>query len=311
MFNHYGEIMRKIYILEHFDFSEEQLNKLNTLGEVKYYEKANQEQIDEAIANADAILLDWIDPNPILEKMKKGQFICLPYTGYDWVKNIQLAKEKGVVISNTPNYSTNAVSEHHLALILDCAKHITSFNNTYKSCGNVGFNRGFEISGKKVGIIGLGAIGKRLAELLSSFNVEIMTYNRTKKNLPNIKDVDLNTLLEKSDIVCVTCRLTSETKNMIGLKELEKLKSSAILTSTTGGVINLEELNEFFKSHSLFGVGLDDVDQQKVPEELLRHDNVICTYHRAYDTNESENNRIDMCISSIEAFFNRKPINQI
>ena len=303
--------MKKIYILEHFDFSEEQLYKLKTLGEVKYYEKANQEQIDEATANADAILLDWIDPNPILKNMKKGQFICLPYTGYDWVKNIPLAKENGVVISNTPNYSTNAVAEHHLALILDCAKHITSFNNTYKACGNVGFNRGFEISGKKVGIIGLGAIGKRLAELFSSFNVEIMTYNRTKKNLPNIKDVDLNTLLESSDIICVTCRLTSETKNMIGLKELNKMKKSAILTSTTGGVINLNALNEFLASNSLFGVGLDDVDQQKVPEELLKYDNVISTYHRAYDTNESENNRIDMCINSIEAFFNGKPINKI
>ena len=65
------------------------------------------------------------------------------------------------------------------------------------------------------------------------------------------------------------------------------------------------------KDNSLFGVGLDDVDQQKVPQDLMKNDNVICTYHRAYDTNESEVNRINMCIDSIEAFFNNKPINQI
>lgn len=95
------------------------------------------------------------------------------------------------------------------------------------------------------------------------------------------------------------------------MKELRLMKSTAILTSTTGGIINLDDLNEFLKENSLFGVGLDDVDQQNVPKELLTHDNVICTYHRAYDTNESENNRINMCIDSIEAFINGNPINQI
>ncbi len=303
--------MKKIYVLEHFDFSDEQMRKLQSLGEVKYYEKANEQDIEQSIENADAILLDWIDPNPILAKMKKGQFILLPYTGYDWVKNIPIAKENGVIISNTPNYSTNAVAEHHLSLILDCAKHITSFNNIYKSGKEVGFNRGLELKGKKVGIIGLGHIGKRLAELLSIFNVEVMTYNRTPKNFSNIKDVDLSTLLSSCDIVCNTCRLTPQTRNLIGMKELKQMKQTAILTSTTGGIINLDELNEFLTENKLFGVGLDDVDQQQVPKELLNYDNVICTYHRAYDTNESENNRINLCIQSIEAFFNNNPINVI
>ncbi len=243
--------------------------------------------------------------------MKKGQFICLPYTGYDWVKNINLAKQNGVVISNTPNYSTNAVAEHHLALILDCAKHVTSFNNIFKSGREVGFNRGLELKGQKVGIIGLVNIGKRLAELLSIFGVEILTYNRNLRNLPNIKDVELSTLLSTCDIVCNTCKLTKETRNMIGLKELKLMKPSAILTSTTGVIINLDDLNEYLKENKLFGVGLDDVDQQQVPQELLKNDNVICTYHRAYDTNESEKNRINLCIDSIEAFFKNKPINLI
>lgn len=303
--------MKKIYILEHFDFSDSQLKKLKSLGEVLYYEKANEKQVEEAIENADAILIDWLDPDPILAKMRKGQFICLPYTGYDWVKNISIAKENGVVISNTPNYSTNAVAEHHLSLILDCAKHITSFNNIYKSGNKVGFNRGLEIKGKKVGIIGLGNIGKRLAELLSIFNVEIMTYNRNPKNLKNIKDVDLNTIFSFCDIICNTCRLTPETRNLITMKELKLMKQNAILTSTTGGIINLNDLNNFLKEKVIFGVGLDDVDQQEVPLELLKNDKVICTYHRAYDTNESEKNRIDLCIKSIEKFFNNQPINTI
>ena len=246
-----------------------------------------------------------------MQKSGGGQFICLPYTGYDWIKNISIAKAKGVVISNTPNYSTNAVAEHHLALILDCAKHITSFNNIYKNGKQVGFNRGLELKGKKVGIIGFGNIGKRLAELLTVFGVEIVVFNRTPINLPNIKNVDLSTLLSTCDIICNTCKLTSQTQNMIGLKELKQINPNAILTSTTGGIINLDDLNDFLKYNKLFGVGLDDVDQQQVPADLLKNDNVICTYHRAYDTNESEKNRIDMCIKNIKAFFDNKPINTI
>ena len=305
------EKIKKIYILEHFDFTNEQMSELKSLGNVFYYEKANEMQIEDAIKKADVILLDWLDPNPILAQMRQGQFICLPYTGFDWVNNIKLAKANGVVISNTPSYSTNAVAEFHLSLILDCAKHISYFNNIYKSGNKVPFNRGCELKGKKVGIIGLGHIGQRLAYLLSGFDVEIMAYNRTPKNLTNIKDVDLSTLLSNCDIICNTCRLTPETKNLISMNELKLMKSNAILTSTTGGIINLEDLSIFIKERKQFGVALDDVDQQQVPQELIEKDNVIITYHRAFDTNESENNRINLCIKSIKAFCEGKPINTI
>lgn len=303
--------MKKIYILEHFDFDEMQLNRLKHLGEVHYFEKATESEQNEAIDNADAILLDWLEPNPILAKMRKGQFICLPYTGYDWIKNIQLAKSNGVIISNTPNYSTNAVAEHHLSLILACAKHIVLFNNKYQQGRNVPFNRGLELTGKTVGIIGLGHIGTRLAELLQGFGVNIIAYNRTPKKLKSIKDVDLETLLKESDIVCNTCRLTPETRNLISMKQLQLMKKNAILTSTTGGIINLDDLAKYLQTNNLFGVGLDDVDQQIVPNELKTSEKVVCTYHRAYDTNESERNRINLCIDAIESFFNGKPINII
>ena len=304
--------MKEIYVLEHFDFSNEQINLLKSLGNIHYFEKANNKQINEAIKFADVILLDWIDPDPILSKMRSGQFICLPYTGYNWIKNVKLAKEKGVIIANTPNYSTNAVAEYHLSLILDCAKHITNFNNIYKSGKKVEFNRGIELKGKRVGIIGLGCIGRRLAELLEGFGVDIVAYNRTRKNLSNIKEVDLETLLKDSDIICNTCKLTPQTKDLISMKQFKLMKSNVILTSTTGGIINLLELSKFFETGaSFFGVGLDDVDQQVVPKSLLEKDNVICTYHRAFDTKESENTRINICIENIKGFLEGKPINII
>ena len=303
--------MKEIYILEHFDFTNEQMDLLKSLGNIHYFEKANEKEIAEAIKQADVILLDWIDPNPILEKMIQGQFMCLPYTGYDWVKNVELAKRNGVIISTTPNYSTNAVAEHHLSLILDCAKHITTFNNLYKSDKKVPFTRGFELKDKKVGIIGLGNIGQRLAELLKGFGVKIISYSKTPKNIPEIQNVDLKSLLKDSDIICITCKLNLQTQNLIGIKELKLMKSNVILTSTTGGVINLDDLCEFMQNNKIFGVGLDDVDKQNVPQKLIEKDNFICTYHRAYDTDESEKNRINLCIENIKSFLNDNPINTI
>lgn len=87
------------------------------------------------------------------------------------------------------------------------------------------------------------------------------------------------------------------------------MKENAILTSTTGGIINLDDLVNYIDK--FYGIGLDDVDQQIVPQKLLESEKVVCTYHRAFDTNESENNRINLCIANIEAFLNGKPINQI
>ena len=303
--------MKKIYVLEKFDFSSEQLQRLRSLGEVKLYDMASAEQQMEAACNADAIMVDWIPPDPMLERMHKGQIMCLAYTGYSWVKNIPLAKKNGVVICNSPNYATNAVAEHHLALILACAKHVVYFHNIHKRGGTVPFNRGRELAFSKVGIIGLGRIGYRLAELLAPYGVEIMTCNDVPQNREGIKDVDLHTLLKECDVVCNTCRLTPQTKNMIGLNELKLMKPTAILTSTTGGVINLDELAEFLQDNELFGVGLDDVNQENYPQSLRENDLVVCTYHRAFDTDKSQSNRINLCIDNIEAFFKGKPINTV
>lgn len=303
--------MKNIYILEHFDLSKEQLKELKKLGNVHYFQKAEQKYIDEAIEKADVILFDWLDPTDLMTKLHKGQMVCLPFTGFGWIKTLNQAIDNGVVVCNTPNYSTNAVAEHHLALMLSACKQVAYFNNLTKARQDVSFHRGIEITGKKVGIIGLGHIGFRLAELLKSFNVELYTYNNTKKSLPNIKDVSLEKLLKTCDFVCVTCVLNDNTRNMLNYEKLSLMKNNAILTQTTGGIIDFDALDKILSEGKLFGVGLDDVDQQIIPKNLFNYDRLICTYHRAFDTNESEKNRLDMCISNIKAYFDNNPINLI
>jgi len=293
--------MKLIYILEKFNFTDAQHAKLKTLGNVQYFDKANQDQIDQAAKNADIILLDWIDPTNIITKMKPGSFMCLPFTEYGFIATLKQAIQNGVIISNTPDYSTNAVAEHHLGLMLAASKPAKI--------------QGIELKGKTVGIIGLGCIGKRLAELLKSFGVKILTFNRTPKNLPNIKDVSLDELLKQSDFICVTCPLNKDSANMIDKSKFGLIKPNAIITQTTGGVIDLFALEKALNTGKVFAAGLDDTSRQqaagKMPESLLKNERVICTYHNAFNTKESEHNRLEMCIENIKAYVGGKPINLV
>jgi len=303
--------MKKIYFLEYFNFSDRQMERLNGLGEVVMFDNATSKQIAEAQKKADVLVCDWIDPTDIIVKMKKGSFVCLPFTGYGWISTLKQAIEKGVTFSNTPNYSTNAVAEHHLALMLACAKNVAQCDAGLKD-GDVPTIKNKEISGKTVGIIGLGHIGFRLAELLKAFGVKILTTNTCDKNVDGVKDVKLETLLKQSDFVCVTCALNENTKNMLSEKQLKMMKKDVVLTATTGGVIDLVALEKLLKKDRFFGVGLEEfMDMNDVPSSLINNSKVTCTFHRAYNTFEAEENRLNMCIDNIEAFLKGKPINLI
>lgn len=303
--------MKKIYFLEYFNFSEKQMERLNALGEVKMFDNATKKDIAEAEKKADVLVVDWIDPTDIITKMKKGSFVCLPFTGYGWITTLKQAMANGVTFSNTPNYSTNAVAEHHLALMLACAKNLAQCDAGLKQ-GDVPETKNIELSGKAVGIIGLGHIGYRLAELLRAFNVNIISTSAGASNIDWIKDVKLDTLLKKSDFVCVTCALNETSKNMLGEKQLKMMKKDAVLTATTGGIIDLVALEKVLNKGRLFGVGLEEfMDLNDVPKSLINHPKVTCTFHRAYNTFEAEENRLNMCIDNIEAFIKGKPINVI
>ncbi len=303
--------MKKIYFLEHFGFSDKQMERLESLGEVKMFDNASNKEIAEAEKKADVIVVDWIDPTDIITKMKKGSFVCLPFTGYGWITTLKQAMENGVTFSNTPNYSTNAVAEHHLALMLACAKNVAQCDAGLKK-GNVPTNKNIELSGKTVGIIGLGHIGYRLAEFLKAFDVKILTTNPSSKNVEGIKDVKLETLLKQSDFVCVTCALNESTKNLLSEKQLKMMKKDAILTATTGGIIDLAALEKLLIKGRFLGVGLEEfMDMNDVPTSLINNPKVTCTFHRAYNTVEAEENRLNMCIDNIESFLKGKPINVI
>lgn len=302
-----------IHVLEHFDFTEEQLKRLNSLGNLKYFEKATEQQIHESAKVADVILIDWINPNTILPIMKKGALLSLPYTGVNWITELKPAIERGVLVSNENGASANSVAEIHLGFMLDIAHRISYFNNFMKDEKEPPFKRAIDLVGSTVGIIGLGTIGKRLAELLKGFNCKIINYSKTKKTVDNIENVDLKTLLKTSDYICICCTHNDETENLINLNNVNLIKNEAIITATTANIVQFEAIQKMLKENKLYGFAIDGLSQskEKIPQELINDERVISTYHRAYDTKKSYQNMIDYATDNIEAYIKGKPINLV
>lgn len=317
----------KITVLEHVPFSEAQKDRLLQLGDVTYFSYDEDTSVDiilQETKDSDVVVVNWIDPSPFILSLKQPSLVALMSTGYGWIQHLEEARKKGILVSNIPAYSTEAVAEHIFGLLLSYTKRInissnwTRPNETRMVVSSI-FGReivtpphkpsfvGTELKGKTLGIIGLGHIGSRAAELAKAFGMNIITYNRNKKNSPQADDVSLNELLAKSDVVCITCPLNDQSKKLINSNNLGLIKKSAVLTGATWGVIDEEALLEALKNGQLNGVAFDVAleGSEKIKcDELLAHPNFLCTKHNAYNTFEAAERQRDICISNIEAFAN-------
>ena len=307
--------MKKITVLEHVLFSEEQKNRLAVLGDVEYCNYGEDIALDAAIEktkNSDVVVVNWIDPSPFILSMKENSLVSLLSTGYGWIQNMTESKKKGVIVTNIPAYSTEAVAEHIIGLLLSYVKGIAVSSNQSKAGKRSPL--GNELKGKTIGIIGLGNIGSRVAELAQAFGMKIITYNRSRKHKPAVADVTLNEILSMSDIVCITCPLNDQSKGLINQSNIGFLKQGAILAGATWGVVEETALKSALADGRISGVAYDlalEGTEKLQSSELLELPNFLCTFHNAYNTVEAAERQRDICIENIEMFLLGKPKNVI
>ena len=291
----------KIAILEKTNFTTEQINKLKSYGTVDFYDSLTQDQANCLAPNYDIVVVNWLDPTPFLLDMKPGSLVALLSTGYGWISNLSEAREKNVLVSNIPAYSTEAVAEHLLGLLLGVTKNIfptlNSKDNTIV---------GSELRNKTVGIIGLGNIGSRFAEILNFFGTKVITYNRRKKGSPLAEDVTLEELLETSDVICITCSVNNESRNLINLNNYEKIKKGAIIIGSTWDIVEEDALVKGINDNTISCVSFDAAIEGSgvLSKEFLdvSKDRIFLTPHIAYNTAESEKRQLDICLDNIVSF---------
>ena len=297
------------------DFSE-----FDEFGEVTIYDYTKYNQIAERIKDAEIILCNKSIMNRMtLKDAKNVKYIGLFATGYNNV-DIEYTNERNITVCNAGSYSTNAVAQHVFALILEHYNKVGEYNKFVKDGGWIHsekfspFKPMKEMDGRTLGIVGYGSIGKKVAKIAQAFDMKVLAYNRSPKKDESVRFVEMDELLEKSDIVSIHCPLNSDSEKMCNKEFFEKMKDGALFINTSrGGVVDEQALIDAVKSKKISGAGLDvvAVEPMEKHEEILDIDNIIITPHSAWAPVETRTRLVEIVKNNIKKWVAGAPVNVI
>jgi len=311
----------KITILNESFLKESHLNTLRSFGELVIYENTDTEEkaIERLKGSQIAIADCFIAPlnSKVFNSTESLKLLVVNSTGYELVDNVT-AKSKEIQVANIPEFSTESVAEQAIALMLAVSRKIPTADTAMKSSpfqidpANQEQRKylGFNLQGKTLGIVGLGSIGSRVAQIGIGFGMKVLAFNRSQKYIDGVKQVSLEELLKESDVVSLHTPLTPETENIINSKRLQMMKSTAIIINTAHGeLIDEPALVYVLQSGKIAGAGLDTISQWNESNPLLKLDNVVLSPHSAFFTNESLNNCADIIVANVKSYIEGKAIN--
>ena len=310
----------KLVIIEPLGVNDEKLlsmakDMLPSDLEIQYYNTrvTDTETLIERGKDADIIAVSNLPMNAdVINGCKNLKMLSVAFTGVDHIA-MDACKANHVLVSNCAGYSTAAVADLVFGMVIALYRRMVACNDVVRKGGTKDGLVGFELEGKKFGVIGTGAIGLRVAEIAKAFGCEVLAYSRTKKDIPGIRYVDMDTLLSESDIVSVHTPLHDSTCGLIGKDELAKMKTSAILINTSRGpVVDSQALADALNAGDLAGAGIDVFEMEPpVPENhpLLTAKNVIATPHVAFATKEALEKRAVIVFDNIDKWIKGTPQN--
>ena len=305
--------MMKIVLLDAITFGDTDLGGFNELGEVVIYQKTLPEETLERIRDADVVVTNKVViTKEMMQSSPHLKLIAITATGMNNV-DTQAAKELGIEVKNVAGYSTASVVQHTFAMLLYLLEHSRYYddvvkNGTYSKSGIfTDVSRPFwEIAGKKWGIIGLGAIGKGVAEVASTFGAQILYYSTSGRNsFAKYKRIELDELLQKCDIITIHAPLNEQTKNLLGYDELAKIKEGAIILNLgRGGIIDEEAVAKIVDEREFY-IGLDVFEKEPLPEsspllQVKNKDRLHLTPHIAWTSKEAREKLIEGVITNIK-----------
>ena len=248
-------------------------------------------------------------PDEVLEKAPHLKLVCKQGVGVERI-DVEACTKRGICVANTPNSNFISVAEHTILLMLAAAKWLYPLSRDLRwtKCSEQNYFA-TELMGKTLSVIGLGRIGMRVAELGHAFGMNVVAYVRNPKGRQIPEYISLaetmDEAIEKADVLSLHVAGTEENCNLIGKRELELMKKSSILINTTRGfVVDEEALYEALKSRQIAGAGLDVfADESMDPSNpLLELDNLVATPHTAANTKESRRRAFEECAEIVMEF---------
>ena len=294
---------------------------LNEFGEVTAHGLLRYAEVAEAIADAEIVICNKTLLNSeTLRLAKTLKYIGLFATGYNNI-DIEYCRKNGITVCNAGSYSTNAVAQQTFALILEHYNKVAKYDQYVKD-GKWKRSPTFspfvyplnELSGKTIGIVGLGTIGKEVAAIANAFHMNVIAYNRSRRDVPNVEQVSFERLLEESDIITVHCPLNPDSEDLFNKETFMKMKQGALFVNTArGGVMVEQDLYDALECGHLGGACIDVLRVGPMEEEciLTQAKNCIITPHVAWAPLETRLRLMDIVADNIRCFLNGTPKNVV
>lgn len=289
--------------------------KLKDQMEVIYYDTrtTDTQELIKRGKDADIIVVSNLPLNAeVITGCPKLKLLSVAFTGIDHIA-IDTCNKNGIIVCNCAGYSTAAVADLVFGMLISLYRKIAECDKVCRKEGTKDGLVGFELEGKKFGIIGTGAIGMHVAHIAKAFGCEVYAYSRTIKEETGITYVDLETLLKTCDIVSLHVPLSEETRGLIDKEKLDLMKENAVLINTARGpVVDSGALANALRERKIAGACID-VFETEPPilsdHPLLQVSNVIVTPHVAFATKEALVKRVDIVLENVKKYLQGHPQN--
>lgn len=316
----------KIVVLDGYTLNPGDLSwdRLGQFGDLTVYDRTPREDILERSLGAEILLTNKTPlDKKLLDQLTSLRYIGVLATGYN-VIDIDAASKNGVVVSNAPGYGTNSVAQMTIALLLELCLHVQRHGDAVKK-GDWSASEDWcfwnypliELGGKTLGLIGFGEIGQKVADLATAFDMHVVATTRTftdQSHRKNFEWKSLDELLKVSDVVSLHCPLTTDTKGLINLENLKKMKGSAFLVNTSRGpLVEEKDLAIALNEGLIAGAAVDvlGTEPPSADNPLFSAKNCIITPHIAWATKESRMRLMEMVIENVEAYRDGHPKNVV
>lgn len=293
-----------------------QLADLQQLGEVTLHSFTSADQTLSRIHDADVVLTNKVVlDRPVLENAPQLKLICVTATGMNNV-DVAFAQQRGIRVKNAVGYAVDSVAQHTFALLLALLEQL-SYYDSYVKSGLYAQSQSFThiarefwlLKGKRLGIIGLGNIGRGVAAIAEAFGMSVVYYSASGSERPEkYTRVSWEELLRTSDVISVHAPLTDQTRNLVDYMALTQMKQSAILLNTgRGGIINESDLSRAIDEDRIAGAGLDVFEKEPLPAQspLLQVKNthkLLLTPHIAWTARETREQLMAIVVNHIRTF---------
>ena len=293
------------------------------MGTLTVYDRTRPEETVARAADAEIVLTNKVViSREVMAQLPQLKYIGVLATGYN-VVDIETAHERGIIVTNVPAYSTESVAQMvfaHLLNVTNRTDHYATENRSGRWTENEDFcywdYPHMELAGKTFGIVGLGNIGRRVAEIALAFGMQVKALtSKSADTLPSgIRKADLEELLATSDVISLHCPLTDTTRHLINHETLSRMRPSAILINTGRGPLVDDQAVASALAEGQLAAFCADVLTEEPPKAnnpLLSQPNAFITPHIAWATQEARTRLLQVAISNVKAFLNAKPQNVV